>query len=317
MSNLKKRMDDIKEFNIWEKYEKLEKLGTGTYGKVYRSRNKETNEECAVKKMLLKKDVDGIHYTILRELAILRKVSHVNIVRLIDVSMTMNSFSIVMEYLPRNLEKFIYDPRVIMDPKIICSYSFQLLAGVYYLHSHQIIHRDIKARNILINSKGHLKICDFGLSRFFTVPIRQLTQGVATLNYRSPELLCHNQFYDISIDIWSCGCVIAEMLLRRPLFLGDSDIDMIHKIMQLLGTPDETVLSKLNDIAIHKIEIPNYPGQDLASIIPTTDMYLIDLIKKMLEIDPQKRISAKEALQHPYFNPISQSIRNFCIPGGL
>lgn len=292
-------------------YERQQKLGEGTYGEVYRAIDKTTNEVVAMKVMRLDHEDEGISQTTLRECTILRSLNHFNIISLKEISFNNDSLVLVCEYLSYDLRKLLKKHQKPLNPDLVRSYAYQLLSGIYYLHTHRVIHRDIKPENLLIDKAGRMKICDFGLSRFFTIPMREFTEGVITLWYRPLEVLLHNPFYDLSIDIWSAGCVIAEMTRGTAIFKGDSELDMIHQIFKTLGTPDQGVLSLFADIKNNKVTIPQYPRQNLHTILETDDDLLVDLISKMLEIDPKKRINAKDARRHPYFDNLPDAIRNF------
>lgn len=293
-------------------YEQKQKLGEGTYGEVYRAVHKKTGEIVAMKVMRLDHEDEGISQTTLRESTILRSLDHLNIVKLKGICFHDNSLVLICEFLAYDLRKLLKRHPSPLDPQLVRSYAYQLLSGLYYLHTHRVIHRDIKPENLLIDKAGKMKICDFGLSRFFTIPMREFTEGVITLWYRPLEILLHNSFYDLSIDIWSAGCVIAEMARGDALFKGDSDLDMIHKIIQTLGTPEPELIERFADVQKNKIKIPQYPRHDMSQIVPTDDPLLLDLLSKMLEMDPEKRINAKDARNHPYFDNVPEVIRKLC-----
>jgi serine/threonine protein kinase len=253
--------------------------------------------------------------TTLRELTILRSLDHANVIKLRETFVTPEKFTLVFDYMPYDLRKLFKLRKGRPLERNLCrSYAYQVLCAIYYLHVHRVIHRDIKPENLLIDAEGHLKLCDFGLSRIFTIPVRNYTEGVVTLWYRPPEIFLHNDFYELGIDIWSAGCVIAEMCRGVPLFVADSDLDLAHKVFRVLGTPSQNVLSEFADIQAGKITFPAYPRGDFAQMLESDDPYLIDLIQKMLAVDPKRRITAKEALHHPYFDGVSQVIRDLCYP---
>ena len=308
------------------RYKKLEKLGEGTYGEVYEAYDVVSNRKVALKIMKLDQEEDGIPATTLREMSILRSVSHPNIVALLDVSIQPGKLMLVCEYMESDMRRLLFrmskkevdengEERIRrgLDMALLQSYSFQLLAGLYVLHTHRIFHRDIKPENILINKDGLLKICDFGLSRYFSLPMRQYSPNVVSIWYRAPELLFGVHYYDLAIDIWSAGCIIAEMTTGLPLFKGDSDVDQLHKIFSILGTPDPEAAKKLGDISTFE----TYQPKDLREVLKCDDQYLIDLITKMLAIDPAKRITVQEALEHPFFNDLNSQIRDLCSPAGF
>ena len=295
------------------RYIKTEKLGEGTYGIVYKAIDKVTNKIVAVKVMRLDEEDEGVASTTLREVGVLKKMHHPNIVSLVDTFVHEQQLTIVLEFLQSDIRKYLKKSGNITK-KLLKSYSFQLLAGVYYLHTHRVIHRDIKPENLLIDQNGFLKICDFGLSRFFTIPITRYTEDTITLWYRPPELLLHNPIYDVSADMWSVGCVIGEMATRKALFPGDSVLDEIHKIFTVLGTPDNDLCQEFHDLKDRTVVLPHYNPIPFKDVVNVNDVTLLDLLQKLLVIDPKKRLTAKEALKHPYFNEISDAMRRTFLP---
>ena len=296
-------------------YERHEKLGEGSYGVVFKATDTRNNSTVALKILKVETLEDGVPSTLLREISILKSISHINIVRLTDVCTSKLPIYLAFEYLDLDLRVLLNHLKKPLNPNIVKSYAFQLLAGVNFIHSHRIIHRDIKPDNILLSRKtGILKICDFGMARYFTVPMRPYTKGVVTLWYKAPELLVSNP-YDLSIDIWSVGCILFEIVTGVPLFPGDGYMDQLMKIIQVLGTPAEEeapgfaakVSSELG------FELPVVERVGIIEKLEAKDLALIDLIEKMLVFNPAKRISAKEALDHPYFNDIPLDMRRACI----
>jgi len=191
-----------------------------------------------------------------------------------------------------------------VDPLLVKSYLFQLLSGINYCHSHRIIHRDLKPQNLLIDQNGSLKLADFGLARAYCVPFRTYTHEVVTLWYRAPEVLLGSKEYAAPLDMWSAGCIFAEMVTKRPLFPGDSEIDQIFRIFRTLGTPGEEEWPGVTKLPDYKPTFPKWKKQSLGQNLPNIDPQGLDLLKQMLIYQPSKRISAKEALQHPYFNEL-------------
>ncbi len=183
----------------------------------------------------------------------------------------------------------------------------QLLTGLYFCHTNRIIHRDLKPQNLLITNDLKVKLADFGLSRMFSLPMGKMTHEIITLWYRPPEVLLGIENYTTKVDSWSVGCIMAEMLLGKPLFAGDSEIGQIFKIFQIMGTPNEeswTGVSKLPDF---KPTFPQWKPLVFSSIIPNLDQDGIDLLSKLLTMDPYQRISVREALEHVslfYFSTI-------------
>ena len=282
---------------------KTDKLGEGTYGSVYKGIDRETNSPVAMKFMNIFDNEEGISQTTLREISILRSLNHPNIIQLLEYHIDEKNIILVTQFMDIDLRKYLLRKRGPLESRYIKSIIFQLLSGLDYLHSHSIMHRDIKPENTLLQlQSGIVQLCDFGFSRLFTIPIRVVTPDVVTLWYKAPEILLHNEIYDPGIDIWSVGCMMAELSSGRALFRGDSNIDMINKIFQILGTPDESILCKFNDFAKNEIQVAKYEPQDLGKVINSNDVFFVDLVKKMLMIDPIHRITAHDALKHPYFN---------------
>lgn len=181
-------------------------------------------------------------------------------------------------------------------------FTRQLISGLLYCHAHRILHRDLKPQNLLIDKYDNLKLADFGLARAFGIPMRTYTHEVVTLWYRAPEVLLGSRHYSTAIDMWSVGCIFAEMSNRgHPLFPGDSEIDQIFKIFRVLGTPSEENWPGIRQLPDYKPTFPQWAAQDLGSHVRELDDDGLDLLKMMLTYDTAKRISAKRTLLHPYF----------------
>ncbi|KAJ2855233.1 Cyclin-dependent kinase catalytic subunit, partial [Coemansia erecta] len=214
---------------------------------------------------------------------------------------------LVFEFLDLDLKKYMDSVGPAgLSPAQVKSYMHQLVKGIAFCHSHRTLHRDLKPQNLLIDQSGMLKIADFGLGRAFGVPLRVYTHEVVTLWYRSPEILMGSRHYSIGMDMWSIGCIFAEMVQRKPLFPGDSEIDEIFKIFRILGTPTEEVWPDITTLPDYKPTFPKWQPKDLAALLPGLDADGIDLLRRMLIYDPARRISAKQALAHPYFNDIKK-----------
>ncbi|KAJ1722094.1 Cyclin-dependent kinase catalytic subunit [Coemansia erecta] len=290
-----------------ERYEKLDKVGEGTYGVVYKARDLKTNNIVAMKKIRLEGDDEGVPSTAIREISLLKELQHENIVRLLDIVYNDAKLYLVFEFLDLDLKKYMDSVGSGgLSPAQVKSYMHQLVKGIAFCHSHRTLHRDLKPQNLLIDQKGMLKIADFGLGRAFGVPLRVYTHEVVTLWYRSPEILMGSRHYSIGMDMWSIGCIFAEMVQRRPLFPGDSEIDEIFKIFRILGTPTEKVWPDVTLLPDYKKSFPQWQPKNLSTLLPGLDADGIDLLKHMLIYDPARRISAKQALAHPYFNDIKR-----------
>ncbi|CAN6581694.1 unnamed protein product [Malus baccata var. baccata] len=301
-----------------EKYEKLEKVGEGTYGKVYKAKDKATGQLVALKKTRLEMDEEGVPPTALREVSLLQMLSQsLYIVRLLCVEHVDSKegkpvLYLVFEYLDTDLKKFIDSHRKgpnpgPMPPSLVQSFMYQLCKGVAHCHSHGVLHRDLKPQNLLLDKeRGILKIADLGLGRAFTVPLKSYTHEIVTLWYRAPEVLLGSAHYSTGVDMWSVGCIFAEMARRQALFPGDSEFQQLLHIFRLLGTPSDKQwpgVSSLRDWHVY----PQWEPQNLARAVPALEPEGVDLLAKMLKYDPAERISAKAALDHHYFDTLDKS----------
>ncbi|KAG0531450.1 hypothetical protein BDA96_04G023800 [Sorghum bicolor] len=215
-----------------DQYEKTEKIGEGTYGVVYKGKDRHTNETIALKKIRLEQEDEGVPSTAIREISLLKEMQHRN--------------------------------------------------------------------NIL-------KLADFGLARAFGIPVRTFTHEVVTLWYRAPEILLGARHYSTPVDVWSVGCIFAEMVNQKPLFPGDSEIDELFKIFRILGTPTEGTWPGVATLPDYKSTFPKWPSMDLATVVPTLEPAGIDLLSKMVRLDPSKRITARAALEHEYFRDLEHA----------
>jgi len=179
-----------------------------------------------------------------------------------------------------------------------------MLLGIDFCHSKRIMHRDLKPQNILINKKNILKIADFGLARAYGIPVKTYTHEVITLWYRAPEILLGQKQYSISVDIWSAACIFAEMINHKVLFHGESEIDQLYKIFQVIGTPNEITFPGSTKLPNFYQSFPIFTPSELSEIFIAFDPLGIDLLSKMLILDPNKRISAKAALKHVFLNSL-------------
>mmetsp|Transcript_21911 Transcript_21911/g.36304 ORF Transcript_21911/g.36304 Transcript_21911/m.36304 type:complete len:300 (-) Transcript_21911:224-1123(-) len=290
-----------------EKYQKIEKIGEGTYGVVYKAKDRQGGEIVALKKIRLEAEDEGVPSTAIREISLLKELRHPNIVRLKDVVHSENKLYLVFEYLDQDLKKYMDSVGSGgIHPNLVKSYLYQLLKGIAFCHSHRILHRDLKPQNLLIDRNGALKLADFGLARAFGIPVRTYTHEVVTLWYRAPEILLGSRNYSTPVDIWSIGCIFAEMVTRHPLFPGDSEIDELFRIFRLLGTPNEDCWPGVSQLPDFKGSFPNWPSQSFSKVVPGLDASGLDLLAQMMYYEPSKRITAKAAMNHPYFNGLDK-----------
>jgi len=282
--------------------ENAENINTENVGSslvtIEESKDKETM--VALKKIRMIHTKDGVDFVSLREIKILQELSHPNIIKLLDVFYHKQNIYLVLELLVTDIEALIKNKNVVLTESHVKCIMHQVLEGIKYLHDNWVIHRDLKPNNMLMGTDGAIKFTDFGMARVFGSPNRELTHGVCTRWYRAPEVLFGSRFYGKALDMWSIGCIFAELLLREPLFRGETEIDQLSKIFSVLGTPAEE----------------NWPGvSSLPSFIPFTstetvplEMILtaaspecLALVKNLLQLDPKNRLTAQQALDHPFF----------------
>ncbi|KAI3374873.1 hypothetical protein L3Q82_021413 [Scortum barcoo] len=368
-----------------QKYEKLEKIGeasslmllllchssirvinssfpysAGTYGTVFKAKNRETHEIVALKRVRLDDDDEGVPSSALREICLLKELKHKNIVRCVkmsnqfdvskpqflllfcrlhDVLHSDKKLTLVFEYCDQDLKKYFDSCNGDLDPETVKSFMYQLLKGLAFCHSRNVLHRDLKPQNLLINRNGELKLADFGLARAFGIPVRCYSAEVVTLWYRPPDVLFGAKLYSTSIDMWSAGCIFAGLFVivnvnenishsvlvsqtllcyrivielanaGRPLFPGNDVDDQLKRIFRYPFFPTLFVeqwqtMTKLPDYKPY----PMYPATtSLVNVVPKLSSTGRDLLQNLLKCNPVQRISAEEALQHPYF-------ADFCPP---
>lgn len=282
----------------FENFQILEQIGKGTYGKVFKAIDLKNQETVAMKYIKVEHETEGFPITCLREIKILRQLDHPNIIKLRDIVFRQekNTTYLVFDYMNHDLLGLRINKEMIFDEPNVYYIVRQLLEGINYCHEHQIIHRDLKLSNILVNNKGQVKICDFGLSRMWTVN-RPYTNKVISLWYRPIELLLGEEMYGPPVDIWSIGCIIYELFKRRPLFEYATELEIINAIFQLCGTPEYNMWPEVKKLPKYKTCKPSPRMRNLKnSLYPTLPPSAIDLVDQMLALNPDKRITAKDAL---------------------
>uniref|UniRef100_A0A8C1PRC1 cyclin-dependent kinase n=1 Tax=Cyprinus carpio TaxID=7962 RepID=A0A8C1PRC1_CYPCA len=288
-----------------EEFQCLNRIEEGTYGVVYRAKDKKTDEIVALKRLKMEKEKEGFPITSLREINTILKAQHPNIVtvREIVVGSNMDKIYIVMNYVEHDLKSLMETMKQPFLPGEVKTLMIQLLRGVRHLHDNWILHRDLKTSNLLLSHKGILKIGDFGLAREYGSPLKPYTPVVVTLWYRSPDLLLGAKEYSTAVDMWSVGCIFGELLAQKPLFPGKSEIDQINKVFKDLGSPSEKIWPGYSELpAVKKMTFTEYPYNNLRKRFGAllSDQGF-DLMNKFLTYCPAKRISADEALKHEYF----------------
>jgi len=292
-------------------YDRLQSIGQGTYGVVYKARDTRTCTTVALKRIHMDDDDEGLSASTLREVALLKQLSHRNIAELQQTFFSSNSVYLVFECCSGDLKQYMtklkrHSPSTAFPMHKIKKLVFQILNGVAYCHSQGVLHRDLKPQNILVDYETEeLKLTDFGLSRALSLPNKAWTHEVITLWYRPPEVLMGCAQYSINVDIWSVGCIFAELLNRnKPLFAGSSEITQLFTIFKKLGTPDaHSWPSVQRDCKDFAARYPKWKGHTVHQLLPRDDFdaNAQDLLTRMLLLDPKRRITAKEALQHRWF----------------
>ncbi|XP_059654827.1 probable serine/threonine-protein kinase At1g09600 [Cornus florida] len=287
-----------------DSFEKLDKIGQGTYSSVYRARDLETGKIVALKKVrFVKMDPDSVRF-MAREIHILRRLDHPNVMKLegLVTSRVSGNLYLVFEYMEHDLAGLAASSTTKFTESQIKCYMQQLFRGLEHCHSRGVLHRDIKGANLLIDNKGNLKIGDFGLATFYRSHENQpLTSRVVTLWYRPPELLLGATDYGVSVDLWSAGCILAELFAGKPIMPGRTEVEQLHKIFKLCGSPSEDYWkkSKLPHATIFK---PQQPYKrcfaETFKDFPSSALTLLDVL---LSVEPENRGSASSTLQSEFF----------------
>jgi cyclin-dependent kinase 10 len=285
-------------------FEKLNRIGEGTYGIVYRARDLRKDEIVAMKKMRMERETDGVPVSGLREIAILLNLKHDNIVHLKEVAVGRNldSIFLVMEYCEQDLASLLDNMHTPFSEAQVKCIMMQLFRGLHFLHQNFIVHRDLKVSNLLLTDKGRLKIADFGLARKYSLPVNPMTPRVVTLWYRAPELLLQSKTQTTAIDMWATGCILGELLLHKPLLPGKSEIHQLELIIDLLGTPNDTIWPSYSELPIlGSITLKQQPYNNLKHVFTWLSQAGIRLLNFLFMYDPKKRATAEDCLQSSYF----------------
>jgi cyclin-dependent kinase 10 len=273
---------------------------------VYRVRDKTTKKEYALKKIRVDRDLEnyGFQLSSLREISILRSCDHENVLKLKEVVVgnQLEKIYLVLEYCEQDLSSLLDNLEKPFTESEVKCITIQLLRGLEYLHTNFIIHRDIKVSNLLLTDSGCLKIADFGLARTFNVPSKEMTPNLVTLWYRPPELLLGSKHQTTAVDMWAVGCILGELLIHKPLLPGKGEIDQINKIVDLLGTPSESIWPGFMQLPACKgFTLRHQPYNNLKTKFPSLSSAGLRLLNFLFMYDPKKRASAKESLNSSYF----------------
>lgn len=280
-------------------------VGSGTYGKVFKGLNAYTKGLVALKRIRMEGEKDGFPVTAVREIKLLQSLRHVNIVNLQEVMVEKNDCFMVFEYLSHDLTGILNHPTFKLQPAQKKHLAKQLFEGLDYLHVRGVLHRDIKAANVLVGSDGILKIADFGLARFYAKRHQlDYTNRVITIWYRSPELLLGETKYTAAVDVWSAACVMMEIFGRSAVFPGDgTELSQLDKIYNILGTPSRQEWPGLADLAWFELLRPTVKRKSVFADKYQSQLSsaAFELMQSMFCYDPAKRPTAGEVLQHAYF----------------
>ena len=301
-------------------------VGNGAFGEVYLATLKSTGEKVAIKTVYQDDKYKN------RELSIMKELHHPNIVELKNYYYTESNeensvyLNCIMDYVPKTLSDIISNNRqrnTKFSNTLLKSLSYQLLKSIGYLHSLSICHRDIKPENVLIDPKDQtLKICDFGCAKHLNKNENNIAY-ICSRYYRPPELVLGAEFYTTQVDVWSVGCIIAEMVLNKPLFMGKNAKDQMFEIIKVLGTPKKEEISKMNSEFKGVIKLPNMVKKPWKDVFKDkiVDENFIDLMDKLLVYDPEKRLTPYKAMCHPFFDDLKKKekklIKEKVIPNHL
>ncbi|WKX90163.1 hypothetical protein Q1695_009198 [Nippostrongylus brasiliensis] len=303
---------DVAEQDVNETYERLEKLGEGSYATVYKCRNKTDGSIVALKEIKLQFQ-EGLPFTAIREASLLRTLRHSNIVCLHDIFHQHNQLTFVFEYMKMDLSKYLERHPTGVDCLQIKLLLFQLLRGLDFCHKKKILHRDLKPQNLLLDDTGVLKLADFGLARAKSVPSRTYSHEVVTLWYRPPDVLLGSTEYSTSLDMWGVGCIFAEICTGQALFPGSKDVvDQLDKVFSIRGLPNEAEWPEVKSLPHYgSNKFPPYkevPFKHVNILLTKLQKAGMDLLGMFLQLKPSDRISASCAMLHPYFSSLPRNI---------
>ncbi|KAI8996949.1 kinase-like domain-containing protein [Pilobolus umbonatus] len=308
-------------FTVNNRYKIISKLGAGSYGSVCDAQDLHTNEVIAIKKCRHVFDRKLITKRCLREIKLLKhfnghpRIIDIRAMDIVDPD-SFNEIYLIQTRCDTTLADIIHS-HLQLEPVHYRWFMYQLFSGLHYIHSANVLHRDLKPANILVNANCDIRICDFGMARGLVVPSGErqsplMTLYVVTRWYRAPEIMLNKNSYNKAIDMWSLGCILAELYGRKVLFKGNDYVDQLHKIIAVLGLPKDTsfwnqspeVVDYIKSLRDVNGEPPREYPVDFTSLLPGIPPAAVDLLEKLLSLNPQKRITTSEALNHPFVKDV-------------